>query len=65
MEDPEIPDGGGPRVASLLDLSATKMKAIMDRASLRDYVDIAAVLEAGIDLAQALGAARADPRRSR
>ena len=59
VEDPEIPDGGGPRVASLLDLAATKMKAIMDRASLRDYLDIAALVEAGIDLPRALGAARA------
>lgn len=57
--DPETPAGGGPPVASLLDLAATKMKTIMDRASLRDYLDIAALLEAGIDLPQALGAARA------
>ncbi len=59
VEDPEIPAGGGPRVASLLDLAATKMKTILDRARLRDYRDIAALLEAGVALAQALGAAKA------
>ena len=59
VEDPETPAGGGPWVASLLDLAATKMKTIMDRATLRDYKDIAALLEAGINLPQALGAARA------
>ncbi len=59
VEDPERPSAGGPRVASLLDLAATKMKTIMDRATLRDYLDIAALLESGIDLPRALGAARA------
>lgn len=57
--DPETPAEGGPLVASLLDLAATKMKTIMDRATLRDYLDVAALLEAGIELPQALGAARA------
>lgn len=59
VEDPETPAGGGPWVASLLDLAATKMKTIMDRATLRDYLDIAALLKAGISLPEALGAARA------
>jgi hypothetical protein len=59
VEDPERPAGGGPWVASLLDLAATKMKTIMDRANLRDYLDIAALLVAGIDLPRALGAAKA------
>ncbi len=59
VEDPERPAEGGPWVASLLDLAATKMKTITDRANLRDYLDIVALLETGIELPAALGAARA------
>lgn len=46
-------------MASLLDLAVTKVKAIQDRAEAKDYLDIAKLLEEGVDLAQALGAARA------
>ena len=42
-------------VASLDDLLATKLKAILDRAEARDYRDIAAMLAAGVSLEQALG----------
>jgi len=41
-------------VASLEDLLATKMKAIMDRAEAKDYRDIAAVLSAGCSLEKGL-----------
>jgi Nucleotidyl transferase AbiEii toxin, Type IV TA system len=43
-------------VASLEDLLATKMKAILDRAEAKDYRDIAAILSAGTSLEKALGA---------
>jgi hypothetical protein len=43
-------------VASLDDLLATKLKAIMDRAEAKDYQDIAAILSAGFSLEKALGA---------
>jgi Nucleotidyl transferase AbiEii toxin, Type IV TA system len=43
-------------VASLEDLLATKLKAILDRAEAKDYRDIAAMLSAGISLGRALGA---------
>lgn len=59
IEDPETPEQGGVVVASLIDLAATKVKVIQDRASARDYVDIDALLSAGIRLDQALAAARA------
>jgi hypothetical protein len=43
-------------VASLDDLMATKLKAILDRAEARDYLDISKMLAAGISLTTGLGA---------
>lgn len=43
-------------VASLDDLMATKLKAILDRAEAKDYRDIAAMLDAGVSLERSLGA---------
>lgn len=43
-------------VASIEDLLATKLKAILDRAEAKDYRDIAAMLSAGVSLEKALGA---------
>lgn len=45
-------------VASLLDVGATKLQTIIDRAEAKDYVDIDAVLAAGLDLGDLLGAAQ-------
>lgn len=42
-------------VASLEDLLATKLKAILDRAEAKDYSDIAAILESGVSLERSLG----------
>jgi len=42
-------------IASLEDLLATKLKAIIDRAEAKDYRDISAMLSAGVTLEQALG----------
>jgi hypothetical protein len=42
-------------VASLEDLLATKLKAIMDRAEAKDYRDISVMLSAGTSLEKALG----------
>lgn len=47
------------RVASLLDLAATKLKVVQERAESRDYIDLFHLLKSGVDLAQALGAAQA------
>lgn len=49
----------GPLVASLLDLAATKVKVVQDRAEAKDYVDVARLLAEGISLRDALGAALA------
>lgn len=43
-------------IASLEDLLATKLKAILDRAEAKDYRDIAAMLSAGVSLERGLGA---------
>jgi hypothetical protein len=42
-------------VASLEDLLATKLKAILDRAEAKDYRDISALLAAGVSLNRGLG----------
>ncbi len=42
-------------VASLEDLLATKLKAILDRAEAKDYQDIAGLLAAGVSLERGLG----------
>ena len=43
-------------VASLEDLLATKLKAILDRAEVKDYRDISVMLSAGVSLERGLGA---------
>ena len=45
-------------VASLRDIAATKMRSIVDRAEAKDYLDIAALLEAGVLLPDMLGSAQ-------
>jgi hypothetical protein len=59
VHDPEPAEGPGVLVASLLDLAATKVKVVQDRAETKDYIDIARFLEEGVGLAHALGAALA------
>jgi hypothetical protein len=54
---PERCEDNGLWVASLLDLAAQKMKVILTRAEAKDYMDIHALLQAGITLPRALGAA--------
>lgn len=56
INDPLRTKDGVLLVASLEDLLATKLKAILDRAESKDYRDIAAMLTAGISLESALGA---------
>ena len=66
INDPLQSSDGVMLVASLDDLMATKLKAILDRAEAKDYRDIAAMLEAGVSLAKALSTFkamfRAEPR---
>jgi nucleotidyltransferase AbiEii toxin of type IV toxin-antitoxin system len=56
INDPSLSRDGILLVASLEDLLATKLKAILDRAEAKDYRDIAAMLSAGVSLERALGA---------
>ena len=59
IEDPDQATGPGIHVASLLDLAATKVDVIQSRASAKDYIDIDALIQGGLSLEQALGAAQA------
>jgi hypothetical protein len=56
---PDLARDTGIPVASLADLASTKVKAILDRADVKDYVDISALLATGMDLAEMLGGATA------
>lgn len=49
----------GVGVASLLDLAAQKVRVVQVRAELKDYADLLTLMQHGIPLALALGAARA------
>jgi len=55
--EPDIVSDHGLQIASLLDLMATKVKTVQQRAEAKDYLDIAAGIEAGVPLSEALGAA--------
>lgn len=59
VRDPEPAAGNGLPIASLIDLAATKVKVVQDRAEAKDYLDVFRILEEGIDLATALAAAQA------
>lgn len=60
VRDPEQVAGvAGLLVASPLDLAATKVKVVQDRAESKDYLDLECLMRAGVGLADALGAARA------
>jgi len=55
-EPERVPDIGL-LVASRLDLAATKVAVVQQRAEQKDYLDLAALMQAGIGLADMLGAA--------
>jgi len=56
---PDTTDDGIMQVASLADLMATKLKVILQRIEAKDYLDIAAMLASGAELAHGLAAAKA------
>lgn len=58
-QDPDIAEENGIQIASLLDLLASKLKTIQSRAEAKDYRDIVAAFDAGLSLAEGLGAAAA------
>ena len=59
VSDPDVAEDNKIHVASLLDVAATKVSTIQQRAQARDYEDIAAIVNAGVSLAKAIGAATA------
>jgi len=58
-QDPDIAEENGIQIASLLDLFASKLKTVQSRAEAKDYWDIVALFDAGLSLAEGLGAAAA------
>jgi hypothetical protein len=57
IHDPDVAASNGIQVASLLDVAATKLATIQQRAQARDYEDVAAIIAAGISMSEALAAA--------
>ncbi len=57
--EPALTEDGSLIVASLDDLMATKLKVILQRVEAKDYLDIAAMIVAGVRLDKGLAAARA------
>lgn len=63
VSEPDLDDQGTVLVAALEDLAAMKLAVITQRAATRDYLDLAAILRQGMDLARALACAKAVYRR--
>ena len=59
VQDPDLVQENGIHVASTIDLVATKLKTVQQRALGKDYVDIASALDRGLSLPEALAAAGA------
>jgi nucleotidyltransferase AbiEii toxin of type IV toxin-antitoxin system len=59
LKDPVRTADGVLEVASLQDLLAHKLKVLLQRVETRDYLDIDALLQHGLDLAQGCAGARA------
>jgi hypothetical protein len=59
VQDPDVAEENGVQIASLLDLLASKLKTVQSRAEAKDYRDVVASFDAGLSLADGLGAAAA------
>ena len=59
IEEPTPVEGSGLPVASLIDLAGMKASVLQKRAQAKDYIDIDALVAAGISLPLALAAGRA------
>ena len=64
VHEPDVAPDDGLQIASLLDLLATQLKTIQQRAEAKDYRDIDAALGAGISLEDGLAAATAVYRKT-
>ena len=58
VDPPEVVAGPLIHIASLVELAGTKAGTIQKRAAARDYIDLDALLGAGVELTTALAAAR-------
>lgn len=59
VQDPDLMQDNRIKVASLLDVAATKLATIQQRAQARDYEDVLALADAGVGLPAMLAAAEA------
>jgi Nucleotidyl transferase AbiEii toxin, Type IV TA system len=59
LEEPDVIAANGLRIATLLDLAGTKASVVQVRAEAKDYLDIDALVTAGVGLPRALAAAGA------
>jgi len=59
VRDPDVMQENGIKVASLLDVAATKLATIQQRALAKDYEDILALIDSGVSLSEMLSAADA------
>lgn len=59
VQDPDVMPDNGIKVASLLDIAATKLATVQQRAQARDYEDVLALAGAGLSLSEMLAAAEA------
>lgn len=59
LAEPDIAEGHGMKVASLLDLAGTKVSVLQKRAAARDYIDLDVLISNGIPLDRALAAGAA------
>jgi hypothetical protein len=59
VQDPDLMPDNGIKLASLLDVAATKLATIQQRAQARDYEDVLALAAAGVSLSEMLAAAEA------
>jgi len=59
IHDPDTSPDNGVRVASLLDVAGCKAGVVQQRAQAKDYLDVAAILRAGVNLSTVLAAGRA------
>ncbi len=59
LANPDVTSDDMAQIASLEDLLATKLKALLQRVEAKDYLDVAALLGAGVTLGHGLAGARA------
>lgn len=59
IAEPDIIEGTSLRIASPLDLAGTKVSVVQRRSEMKDYLDIDALITAGIGLPEALAAGAA------